>query len=177
MNNTVFVFYGDHDAKLSRSEFKNYYNFDFETGEIKDESDPTYVDYDYYANELNKNTPLIIWTKDKQIKKEVDYYMGMIDVLPTIGNMFGFKSKYALGNDIFEIKNNNIIPFPNGNFLTNKVYYNSGNEEYKVLSNEPIDESYIENCKNYTENIIELSDNIIVYDLIKYDKEKDVQSK
>ncbi len=166
MDNTVFVFYGDHDAKLSRSEFNYYYNFDFETGKIKDDSDPTYINYDYYANELNKKTPLIIWTKDKKVKKEIKYYMGMIDVLPTLGNMLGIKSEYALGHDIFETKWNNIIPFPNGNFLTKKVYYNNNKEEYKPLTDDPIDEEYIKECKEYTENIIKISNNIIVYDLI-----------
>ena len=42
-------------------------------------------------------------------------------------------------------------------------------EEYKPLTSDPIDERYIEECKVYTENIIELSDDIIVYDLIKND--------
>ncbi len=166
MNNTVFVFYGDHDAKLSKSEFNRYYNYDFETGKIKEKTDPTYVDYDYYENELNRKTPLIFWTKDKKVKKEIKYYMGMIDVLPTLSNMLNIKPNYALGHDIFETKWNNIIPFPNGNFLTKKVYYNSNKEEYKPLTNDPIDEEYIEKCKEYTEKIIELSNDIIVHNLI-----------
>ena len=99
--------------------------------------------------------------------------MGMIDVLPTVGNMIGIKSKYALGHDIFETKWNNIVPFPNGNFLTKKVYYNNSKEEYKPLTNEPIDETYIKECKDYTEKIIEISNDIIVYDLIKNDKFKE----
>ncbi|MBQ3021471.1 MAG: LTA synthase family protein [Bacilli bacterium] len=167
MNDTVFVMYGDHDAKLSKNEFNYYYNFDFTTGEIKDEEDPTYIEFDYYQNELNRKTPLIVWTKEDGLKKEVKYYMGMVDVLPTIGNMLGIKNEFALGHDIFETKWNNIIPFPNGNFLTSKVYYNSSKEEYMPLTNSPIDETYIEECKLYTETIIELSNDIIVYDLIK----------
>lgn len=172
MNDTVFVMYGDHDAKLSKSEFNYYYNYDFNTGEVKSEDDPTYIEYDYYANELNRKTPLIIWTKDNQMKKEVKYYMGMIDVMPTVANMLGLDTPYALGNDIFESKWNNIVPFPNGNYLTNKVYYNNSKEEYKPLTSDPIDESYIEECKVYTENIIELSDDIIVYDLIKNEQDR-----
>ena len=35
MDNTVFVMYGDHDAKLSKSEFNYYYYYDFKTGEVK----------------------------------------------------------------------------------------------------------------------------------------------
>lgn len=176
MDDTIFVMYGDHDAKLSRSEFNRYYNYNFETGEVKEETDPTYIDYDWYANELNRKTPLIIWSKDNQLKTEVEYPMGMIDVLPTISNMLGIKNEFALGHDIFETKWNNIVPFPNGNFLTKNVYYNASKEEYKPLTNEPIDETYIEECKLYTENIIEISNDIIVYDLIKNDKDRVVRT-
>jgi len=172
MNDTLFVMYGDHDAKLSKSEFNYYYNFDFNTGELKSEDDPTYINYDYYANELNRKTPLILWTKNKKVHKEVKYPMGMIDVMPTVANMIDLDIKYNLGHDIFDIKNENIVPFPNGNFLTEKVYYNASKEEYISLTSEPIDELYIENCKNYTENIIELSNDIIVYDLIKNEQDR-----
>jgi len=171
-DDTVFVFYGDHDAKLSRKEFNYYYNFDFKTGEVKDELDPTYIDYDYYMNELNKNTPLIIWTKDRLVSGEVDYYMGMLDVMPTIGNMLGVYNKYALGHDIFEIKDNNIVVFSNGNFLTNKLYYNNSKGEYKVFSDEIIDYNYIEEYKSYSEKLLEVSNNLIVYDLKKRVEEK-----
>ena len=175
MDDTVFVMYGDHDARLSKSQFNFYYNFDFTTGEIKEEDDPTYIEFDYYANELNRKTPLIIWSKNKKLRTKIEYPMGMIDVLPTIGNMLGIKNEFALGHDIFETKDNNIVPFPNGNFLTKNVYYNASKEEYKPLSNEPIDETYIEECKLYTENIIELSNDIVVYDLIKNDKDRVVK--
>lgn len=172
MKNTVFVMYGDHDAKLNRSEFDRYYNYNFETGEIKSSDDPTYINYDYYQNELNRKTPLIIWSKNKKLRTEIKYPMGMIDVLPTISNMLGIKNVFALGHDIFETKNDNIVPFPNGNYLTKKVYYNASKEEYMPLTNEPIDENYIKECKDYTENIIELSNDIIVYDLIKNEKDR-----
>ena len=161
MKNTVFVMYGDHDAKLNRSEFNRYYNYNFETGEIKSSDDPTYINYDYYQNELNRKTPLIIWSKNKKLRTEIKYPMGMIDVLPTISNMLGIKNVFALGHDIFETKNDNIVPFPNGNYLTKKVYYNASKEEYMPLTNEPIDENYIKECKDYTENIIELSNDKI----------------
>ena len=172
MKNTIFVMYGDHDAKLNRSEFDRYYNYNFETGEIKSSDDPTYINYDYYQNELNRKTPLIIWSKNKKLRTEIKYPMGMIDVLPTISNMLGIKNVFALGHDIFETKNDNIVPFPNGNYLTKKVYYNASKEEYMPLTNEPIDENYIKECKDYTENIIELSNDIIVYDLIKNEKDR-----
>jgi phosphoglycerol transferase MdoB-like AlkP superfamily enzyme len=173
-DNTLFVFYGDHDPKLALSEFYNYYNFDPETGEILDESSENYVAYDYYSNELNKKTPLILWTKNKKLSQEVSYYMGMIDVSPTIGNMVGIYNEYALGHDIFEIKNDNIIAFPNGNFLTSKVYYRDSKEEYKPLNlDEALSDSYIKECKVYVDNIIDISNGIIVHDLIKASKNKE----
>jgi lipoteichoic acid synthase len=172
-NKTIFVFYGDHDPKLAKSEFYNYYNFNPETGGVYTENDANYVNYDYYANELNKKTPLIIWSKNEKISKKVDYYMGMIDVMPTVGNMLGIYNKYALGHDIFQIKNDNIIAFPNGNFLTNRVYYYSSEEEYKALNlNDTLSEDYINSCKAYTEKLISVSNDIIVHDLIKNSNEK-----
>lgn len=170
-DNTLFVFYGDHDPKLSLSAFNNYYNFNPETGLVYTEDDENYVNYDYYANELNRKTPLILWTKNKKLSTKVDYYMGMIDVMPTVGNMLGIYNKYALGHDIFEIKDDNIISFPNGNFLTNKVYYRSTKEEYKVLNSEEVlSEDYINYCKDYTDNIIGVSNNIIIHDLLNNQK-------
>lgn len=168
-DNTLFVLYGDHAAQLSRSQFGNYINYDFTTGKLKSEDDPTYVDFDYYENELFKNTPLILWTKDKKIKGKVSYPMGMIDVLPTISNMLGITNPYALGHDIFEIKNNNVVVFPNGNFLTNKLYYNNSKNESRIFGAETIDNDYIEEKRKYAEKILDISNDIIVYNLIEKD--------
>lgn len=166
-NKTLFVLYGDHAAQLRKSQFAKFVNFDFETGEAKTEDDPTYVDYDYYENELFKNTPLIFWTKNNDIKGKVSYPMGMIDVLPTLSNMLGIKNEYALGHDIFEIKNKNTVVFPNGNFLTDKMYYYNSKNESRIFGTETIDADYIETRKKYTEQILSLSNDIIVYDLIE----------
>lgn len=167
---TIFVFYGDHDAKLSKSEFEYLYNYDTKTGKVKEEGDEGYYNYDYYAHELNKNTPLIIWTKDKELRnkinEEVSYYMGMYDILPTIGNMMGFSSYYALGHDIFDIKEDNIVIFPNSNFLTSKVYYNNSTGLYLPLQNVALESDYIEKYKTYTEEYLDVSNSIIVHDLI-----------
>ncbi len=175
-NDTVFVFYGDHDPKLSAKEYNYYYNFNHETGTLYTIEDEEYYNYDYYANELNRRTPLIIWTKNHRKVQEIDYYMGVIDVLPTIGNMLSIHNKYAIGHDIFEIKDDNIIAFPNGNFLTNKVYYNNSKSEYKAISlDEPLSDDYIKECKEYTDKIIEISDGIIVHDLLNPNKKEPVK--
>ena len=175
-NNTIFVLYGDHDPKLAINEYSNYYNFDFTTGKIYEKEDDNYINYDYYANELNKKTPLIIWSKNQEFHKKIDYYMGMIDVYPTLANMLGLYNKYALGHDIFEIKDDNIVAFPNGNFLTNKVYYHNSKQEYKTISGDEIlSDDYIDNCKKYTDTVIEISDGIITHDLIKASSNKETE--
>lgn len=166
-DDTIFVFYGDHEAKLNKSQFNYLYNYQPETDTYLTEDDEGYVDYDYYAQELNKNTPLIIWGKNNKLNQIISYPMGMYDVMPTIGNMFGFETEYALGHDIFSIRNNNIVIFPNGNFLTSKVYYNNSKDEYLVFDGQVLDSEYITTYKEYTEERLSLSNDIIVYDLIR----------
>lgn len=165
---TLFVLYGDHAAQLSRKEFGRFINYDFLTGEQREESDPKYVDYDYYENELFKKTPLILWTKDKKITGKISYPMGMIDCLPTLANMLGIVNKYQLGHDIFSIKDDNVVVFPNGNFLTNKVYYNNSKNETKIFfESEILDDDYIDKRRKYADEILTISNDIIVYNLIE----------
>lgn len=169
---TLFVLYGDHAAQISRADFAKFVNYDFETGKTKSEDDPTYINYDYYAHELFKNTPLILWTKNGSLKGKISYPMGMIDVLPTLSNMLGIKDEYALGHDIFEIKNNNTIVFPNGNFLTDKMYYYNSKNESRIFGMDTIPDDYIDERKKYAEDVLSISNDIIVYDLIAKSNEK-----
>ena len=175
-NNTVFVLYGDHDARLSKSEYQYYYNYNTETGEVYEEDDPEYVDYNNFTHEVNKRTPLIIWTKNKRVARKIkgtnNNVMGMYDILPTLGNMMNFEYKFALGHDIHDVKANNVVIFPNGNFVTNKVYYNNTKGNYMILNRDSsdvgviIDEDYISDLKTYAEEILGVSNDIIVHDLI-----------
>ena len=60
--------------------------------------------------------------------------------------------------------------FQNGNWLTNKIYYNSQKGEYLSLDGEDINEDYIKEKNKYTEELLNVSDNIIVFDLLNEDK-------
>jgi len=167
LENTVIVIYGDHDARLYKKDYERLYNYDFETDTIISQDDDNYIDVDYYSYELNRKVPFIIYTKDGIVNEEVNTVMGMYDVLPTLGNMLGINSKYALGNDIFNLKDN-IVVFPNGNWLSNKVYFNNQKREYLSLSNEPISKIYIdENCK-LAETYVSVSNDFITYDYINH---------
>ena len=102
--------------------------------------------------------------------------MGMIDVMPTLSNMFGLTPKYALGNDIMNLESN-LVSFPNGNWLTNDIYYNSNKDEYKVINPDAIiDKNTITNNNEITSKKLQISNDIILYDLIKNEKELLVDS-
>lgn len=171
LDNTVIVIYGDHDAKIKKSEYLYYYNYDPYTDSVLDEDDPNYKDMDYYDYELNRKVPFIIWTKDKKVQGEVTDAMGMYDASPTLGNMLGFYNEYALGHDIFSV-DDNVVVFPDGSWLSNTMYYSSSKEEGKLLNaDSTISTEYIEKNNKYAEDVIGISNDIIIYDLIKRTKE------
>ena len=173
LDNTVLIIYGDHDARLPRSDYNRLYNYDKETDSVLDKEDPNYKEYDSYQYELGRKVPLIIWTKDMKgtdLNKEYTNVMSIYDVEPTLGNMFGYSNEYALGHDIFDIKDKNIVVFPNGNWLTNKVYYNSQKGEYLSLTEEPVTEEEIKKNNEYASELLDVSNDIIVFDLLKEDQ-------
>ena len=177
LDNTVIVLYGDHDAKLKRSEFEKLISSEYYDSVLIDPSKKMDA-IDDYTYELNRKVPFIIWSKDKINTDYVgtfDKVMGMIDVSPTLENMLGTYNPYALGHDIFSVDENAII-FPSGNWMTNKLYYNSSKKEYKQLdATSSISMDYINKYSAYAEEVINLSNGIIDYDLIKKVKEGDVQ--
>ena len=172
LDNTILVIYGDHDAKLPKKDYVKLYNYDKETDEIKDKDAEDYIDVDYYKYELDRSVPFIIWTKDEKLEKNITTAMGMIDAMPTLANMLGVTPKYNLGNDIMNL-DDNLVVFPNGNWLTNNIYYNSNKNEYKVLNTDAvINETEIEKNNAVAAKKLEISNDIILYDLIKNEKNK-----
>ena len=162
-DDTVVMIYGDHDAKISTNQWKKMINYDYETNSILDSEDENYQELDYYWQEINRKVPLIIWSSENDFKpKEITTVMGMYDIAPTLGNMMGFEVPYAMGHDIFNLKDN-LVPFTNGNFVTNRVFYNENRNEYKLLVDEPLEEDYISYNKEYSKDILHASDGIIVY--------------
>lgn len=169
LDNTVIVLYGDHDSKLKKSEFRKLINSEYYEDVLIDPND-TVSEIDEFTYEINRSVPFIIWSKDIKDSKyttDVDEVMGMIDVMPTLSNMLGVKPKYALGNDIFSIKDN-VVVFPSGNWITDKLYYNSSKGTFRQLDlDTSIDIDYINHYNEYADTLISISNGIIVYDLIK----------
>ncbi len=138
LENTVVVLYGDHDAKIKESEYEYYLNYDPYTNTVLSEGDEGYIPVDEYCYNINRRVPFIIWTKDHKEYDpvEIKTVAGMYDALPTLGNMFGFDNKYALGHDLFSsYAKDNIVVLPNANFITNSIYYSNSKQEYFDLDN------------------------------------------
>lgn len=167
LDNTIIVLYGDHDCKLKPSEFNKLYESEYYESVLIDKNN-TVGTIDDFSYEVNRKVPFIIWSSDnRKYTKTVDEVMGMIDVMPTLSNMLGLKPKYALGHDIFSIKEN-IVVFPSGNWITNKLYYNSSKAKFRQLDMDAVvDVDYIDQNNKYAENLINISNGIITYDLIK----------
>ncbi|MBQ9853700.1 MAG: LTA synthase family protein [Bacilli bacterium] len=168
LDNTVIIIYGDHDANIDKKYYDYMYNYDAYNDKVLEEGDNGYIDFNNYEYELNKKVPLIIWSKDMTNGKNVNIPMGMIDAAPTIGNMLNIYNPYALGNDVMNIDNGeNIVIFKDGAFITNKIYYNASKNEVYTITNSVISDDYIEKNRKYANKIIEISNNIIAYDLLR----------
>ena len=168
LENTVILIYGDHDARLPYDDFNLLYNYDPINDTIKTELDNNYINFNKYEYEINRKVPLIIWTKENQIHKQIDIPTGMIDVLPTLGNMIGIHSRYELGKDIMNIKDgDNMVTFTDGSFITSKMYYHAPKAEIYALNSDSLSEEYINLRVNHSVELIEISNDIIYYDLIK----------
>lgn len=166
LENTVIVIYGDHDARIDESYYNLYYNYDGIEDRILNPNDKNYKEFNEYTYELNRKVPFIIWTKETKFNKTINKPMSMLDALPTLGNMFDVYNKYQLGQDIFNVKDNTVI-FLDGSYLTDKIYYNSQKNEIYSINTEVINENYVTKRSNYADKLIEISNKIIEYDLLK----------
>jgi len=168
LDNTVIVIYGDHDARLAKKYYNILYNYDPYEDKIKEEEDDGYIDYNEYMYKLDRKVPFIIWTKNSNYSKKISTPTGMIDAFPILGNLFNVHSNYQLGNDTLGANNSeNMVIFTDGSYLTDKIYYNGQNGEIYSLSNNIVDEEYINRNSEIANKKIEISNDIITYDLIK----------
>lgn len=172
LEKTIIVIYGDHDAKLPKADFTRFYNYDKDTDSVLDKDSENYLEVDYFKYELDRSVPFIIWSKNNKLQKNIPTAMGMIDAAPTMANMLGVEFTYNLGSDVLS-KDDNLVVFPNGNWLTNNIYYNTQKDQYKILNTD-----YIVNNDEISKNSeiagkkLNVSNDIILYDLIKNEKNR-----
>lgn len=166
LDDTIIVIYGDHDARIDKSEYDFFYNYNPLTNKMYDENHENYDEVTYFEYEMLRKVPFIIWSKDEVNPIEVTETMGMYNVLPTLGNMLNIKSPYALGHDIFSDEEN-IVIFPNTNYVTDKLYYYAADDDYYPLTTEPISNKYIKRLNDFTLKTLDVSNSISEHDLIK----------
>lgn len=169
LDNTVIVIYGDHDARISKKNYNLMYNYDPYTDSLKEEGDEGYVDYNDYQYKLDKKVPFIIWTKDKKVTKKVSTATGMIDAYPILANLFGVEnSHFQLGHDVLGNSSaDNTVAFIDSSYVTNKIYYNGQNGEFYSVNGDAVDSDYISSNSNHVDELIDVSNDIITYDLVK----------
>lgn len=111
--------------------------------------------------------------KSGGINKE---YAGQIDVMPTLLHLVGIDSKNYLmfGSDMFSKQHNNVVPFRNGDFITEDYKYVNGkiysNKDNELLTEKPKD---FDKNKKQVEKDLEMSDSVLNGDLFRFYKNPD----
>ncbi|MCF6514836.1 sulfatase-like hydrolase/transferase [Lactobacillus sp. S2-2] len=168
MKNSMIVLYGDHYgisdnhkpaiAKLLKK--KNINNYDL--AEFK-------------------KVPFMIYGNN--IKGKVDHtYGGEIDALPTIMHLLGIKTNKSImfGQDLLSNKNEQIVPFRNGDFVTNK-YTKIGNDVFKASNGKPLklninQSNEVSSIQSKVDKELSLSDKVIYGDLLRFYQLKNFKS-
>ena len=106
------------------------------------------------TNELDiYKVPLIIWSKDIE-GKTYSEIINILDVYPSLGNLFGIDTTYTMGVDFFYDKSETMVKWNNQrafSFLNKDVYYDRVLN--KIYNNGNLTEEEIENIirQNYME--------------------------
>lgn len=125
-------------------------------------------------NDLNKTG---FWIKAPGVEPKVDpTYAGQVDVMPTLLHLMGIDTKnyIMLGTDMLSKDHKQLIPFRNGDFVTDQYKYVNGkaysHKDNKPLTTPPAD---LQKNKNQVENDLEINDEILNGDLMRFYKNPD----
>lgn len=168
-DNSVIIIMGDHDG-ISATHNKAMAQF-YDKEEI--------TPYDYF--ELQK-VPFFIHIPGYGKGETVDKLAGQLDVKPTILHMLGIDTSddVYFGNDLFHDDRKAFIAFRNGNFTTEDYIYANGvcydRKTEDVLAEDHESKEDNGPCTIWKEKVdeeLELSDQIIYGDLIRFLDEKE----
>ena len=151
LDDTVIVLAADH------------YPYGLTTKQISEVMDIKDEKFDIHKNDL------IIWnsTMDKPIT--IDKYSMNLDILPTILNLFGieYDSRLLMGRDILS-NSDGLVIFNDRSWITKYGKYDAKTEKFTPLTNEKIDEQYVEKINTIVYNKFVISKNILETDYYKY---------
>ena len=96
-------------------------------------------------------------------------YGGDVDVRPTLMNLLGVNTKdyIQFGTDLFSKQHQQIVPFRNGDLVTNK-YTIVGDSVYANTTGEKVDSSLGKTYRQIAEKKLEYSDKVIYGDLLRF---------
>lgn len=151
LEDTVIVITGDH------------YPYGLEMSHINELS--TYTRDDVFEK---CNMPLIIWNSEIEEPIEVEKIGSIIDVLPTVLNLFGveYDSRLLMGRDILS-NSEPLVIFSDGSFITDKGRYNALTDEFTSIDEE-IDQDYIERIGTIVEGKKQVSRLILEKDYYNF---------
>lgn len=111
------------------------------------------------------NMPLIIWSASMEEPIVVEKTGSNLDILPTVLNLFGveYDSRLLMGRDLLSNSESTVI-FANRSFITDKIKYNAVTGEVINLTNEGVNEEYINKMKTIVEGKIQISKLILEKD-------------
>ena len=140
LEDTVIVITGDH------------YPYGLEMSQLNELS--TYERDDVFEK---CNMPLIIWNSTIEEPIEVKKVGSIIDVLPTVLNLFGveYDSRLLMGRDILS-NSEPLVVFSDGSFITDKGKYNAITDEFISVSGN-VDKDYIERVSTIVEGKRQIS--------------------
>jgi phosphoglycerol transferase MdoB-like AlkP superfamily enzyme len=124
LDNTAIVIYGDHPANLDRGDMKRFLGL---------------ASLDSYDMRRVERVPFIIWSPEIDEPRVISTPMGMVDVMPTLGNMLGVENPYAFGHDLLSVTENRVA-FPDGSWLDENIIYDAAKMKYKVFGRALLEE-------------------------------------
>ncbi|WP_338785899.1 LTA synthase family protein [Metabacillus sp. FJAT-53654] len=97
-------------------------------------------------------------------------YGGQIDLMPTLMHLLGIETKgyVQVGTDLFSKDHQTVVPFRNGDFITDKVTALNG-KYYDTNTGEPVEETdAIKQYEQITQLKLQMSDKIVNQDLLRF---------
>ena len=116
LENTVIALFADH------------YPYGLSTSQINE-----VLDYDVTVNKEVDRTPMVIYNAGME-SKQITKYTSIIDLLPTLLNMFNldYDPRLYLGTDIMSDNYGRTV-FVDGSWQDGRGYYSSTNGKFKVI--------------------------------------------
>jgi len=156
LDNSVIVMYGDHEG-IKSNDPESF---------GKDLGIPDNKDIFKYKM---KNVPLFIHFPQDGYKGEYNKLSGQMDLMPTIANLFGIKTKYTFGMDIINQKRD-YLPFSTKDAITNddKLYTSRNFTWYDMKTGLNVEQNdELRSVVSRTTKEIDSSYDILQYNLLK----------